>query len=75
MNAASIATAVRFYDMLRDNWYTERSAREAATLYLCRKGLGLDANGAAIVLAEALAMRAAAKAVTSTGPIETGVVT
>ncbi len=73
MNAALAATlratealsgvdaAILHYDGLRAHGAREHDAREAAALYLRRKCAGaLDAEGAAVALADALARRAAA---------------
>jgi hypothetical protein len=60
----AVALAVRFYDHLRAYEYdahSEQGARVQAEFYLRRKVPGLDANGAAVMLADALALRAAAR--------------
>ena len=59
-----VDAAVLFYDHLRayaHGTHTERGARIQAELYLRRKMPGVDADTAAELLAEALAVRAAAK--------------
>ncbi len=62
--AAAVADAVRFYDHLRVYEYdphSEQGARVQAEFYLRRKLPDLDADAAAVILAEALALRAAAR--------------
>jgi hypothetical protein len=61
---AAIDETVRFYDHLRAyefDSHSEQGARVQAELYLRRKIPGLDANDAAVMLADALALRAAAR--------------
>lgn len=58
--SGAIMAAVRFYDIQRAD-YSERGARAMAELYLRRKVDGLESIDAAEVLAEALAVRAAAR--------------
>jgi hypothetical protein len=55
-----INLAVEHYDHARTE-HTECTARIIAELYLRRKMQGIDANQAAELLADALALRAAAK--------------
>ncbi len=62
--AAAVADAVRFYDHLRVYEYdphSEQGARVQAEFYLRRKVPGLTQDGAAVILANALALRAAAR--------------
>jgi hypothetical protein len=61
---AALAEAIGFYDRLRTYEYdphSEQGARVQAEFYLRRKLPDLDANAAAVILAEALALRAAAR--------------
>jgi hypothetical protein len=60
----ALIETVRFYDHLRAYEYdahSEQGARVQAELYLRRKIPGLGANDAAVMLADALALRAAAR--------------
>jgi hypothetical protein len=61
---AALADTVRFYDHLRVYEYdphSEQGARVQAEFYLRRKLPDLDADAAAVILADALALRAAAR--------------
>jgi hypothetical protein len=64
MRRQVIADTLRFYDRLRTyefDAHSEQGARVQAEFYLRRKIPGLDANDAAVMLADALALRAAAR--------------
>ena len=62
MSQVPAVTAVKFYDLMRE-YHTERAARQMAELYMRRKVEGMDADGAAVALADALAQRAAARTI------------
>ncbi len=57
---SALTLAVRFYDHMREH-ASENGARVQAEMYLRRKVPALDRIGAAIVLADALAIRATAR--------------
>jgi hypothetical protein len=60
----AVAAAVAFYDHLRvyeHDRHSEQGARVQAEFYLRRKLPDLDANAIAVILAEALALRAASR--------------
>lgn len=54
----ALVAAMRFYDSRRED-LTERGARVSAEMYLRRKLDGLSRDQAAVLLADALAVRAA----------------
>ncbi len=56
-----IEASVVFYDHMRGHGALEHDARHAAEMYLRRKAPDIDREGAATILADALARRASAR--------------